>query len=1136
MRIFIAALLFLCLPASAATYYIRTDGSDSNTGLANSAGGAWLTIQKAANTVVAGDTVEIQAGTYLEDVTETTDGSSGSPITYHGNGTVILRDFRVNGAEWITLSGLTFKFTGHSIWQGMIRVESTSHNLVVTNCAFGPQPLVFGTNFVFFSSENTISNSLFNFTTEGFVTNQYVWIAGYTETNAPDVLLWPCTNGFKSWLITNVGTTTMQLSGNTMISDSPKWLAMYPGNDKEGVHAIEAIAASSAGSSNATVINCTFDDLWGAVVTMNANHTWTFRGNTFTASGAFKSLIPSGTNILFELNTFKDSTNFLYSSGAEIGKFTHSTTAYPSPDAIDWIFGQIHTGGGGALVDLTFRSNCWYSIHNDFTQFSSGADRTNLLFDRNIIVGVAGAANGAQSGYRWRSNTFLKVGFNTGELTAVYAQSTAGVEFVGNVFVDIGGHSSTNNLPYSTTSSTELVITNNFVAQTETSGWHGYSGFNATNGVNGGDPCFVDIWNPLGADGLPFTDDDGLRPLASSPFVGLGALGVRAASGNDPLPHFTLLVTTPQWFDAVGEAWDANWVAADFWTRTNFVRPWETPEAIGEVPCTVVFDASSSVSGTWSTNSWKGIKDFVWDFGDGSTIASYWPTQQHTFLVPGTYAVKLTTINSMTNTATITNYYRVLPLSAFANDIFYVSTNGNDTTGDGSYATPWRTIEKSIQNAQAGDYVAVLPGVYDEEPRINNFSGTAGNPITFVGYGAEDLSIRIDANYITVDGFDLTGGSYTGAIYVYQTADNAMIRNCHIHDTVSPTRGVYVATSGDSSSPLSGSLNCSVIGCTFTNVNYVQIEVQNGSNWLCSANRMMWSGSEGDAFRLLGSNHKARKNYIYDMNNQGTGGHTDVLQLPQSGAATSPLFKDIEFSGNWVEGSPTDENSMALGQFESQRYADSGYSNLMVFNNVFLNVPGQFSDSNDGGKWWNNLFVNCGWRSAPFLNTGGGASGSSYGWQWTNNLIVTATTSASSGWYNNFLAAGVSSNSTFTADYNLTTGSDFSAKDAAPPDDGTHWGITGTEANGINGGDPVFLGASDRNYMLATNSPAYASGVDLSALFTTDFWGETRSIWSMGPFEFSADAAESEPPAGGGSGNRTVYSGTLRITGRITTQ
>tara|TARA_R110002167_G_scaffold438_1_gene1934 strand:- start:1510 stop:3576 length:2067 start_codon:yes stop_codon:yes gene_type:complete len=49
-----------------ATYYIRSDGSDSNTGTADTAGGAWLTIEKAFTELIGsgGHTINLGAGTF----------------------------------------------------------------------------------------------------------------------------------------------------------------------------------------------------------------------------------------------------------------------------------------------------------------------------------------------------------------------------------------------------------------------------------------------------------------------------------------------------------------------------------------------------------------------------------------------------------------------------------------------------------------------------------------------------------------------------------------------------------------------------------------------------------------------------------------------------------------------------------------------------------------------------------------------------------------------------------------------------------------------------------------------------------------------------------------------------------------
>jgi hypothetical protein len=78
---------------AARTYYVRTDGSDSNTGLANTAGGAFLTVQKAVDVASGLDnggfdiTIQIADGTYTGAVLLKSFAGSGKIIIQGNNAT-----------------------------------------------------------------------------------------------------------------------------------------------------------------------------------------------------------------------------------------------------------------------------------------------------------------------------------------------------------------------------------------------------------------------------------------------------------------------------------------------------------------------------------------------------------------------------------------------------------------------------------------------------------------------------------------------------------------------------------------------------------------------------------------------------------------------------------------------------------------------------------------------------------------------------------------------------------------------------------------------------------------------------------------------------------------------------------------
>lgn len=85
MKFFCTLILAFTLASAAAlaqsgsTFYVAKTGSDSNSG---SITAPWLTIQHAANTVSAGATVYVEAGTYNEVVNFPNSGTVSAPITF----------------------------------------------------------------------------------------------------------------------------------------------------------------------------------------------------------------------------------------------------------------------------------------------------------------------------------------------------------------------------------------------------------------------------------------------------------------------------------------------------------------------------------------------------------------------------------------------------------------------------------------------------------------------------------------------------------------------------------------------------------------------------------------------------------------------------------------------------------------------------------------------------------------------------------------------------------------------------------------------------------------------------------------------------------------------------------------------
>ncbi len=131
--VIILAVLGLAKSSLATTYYVATTGNDSNPGTESL---PWLTITKANQTLIAGDTVYIKAGTYDTYIAPDNSGTSSSPIVYRNYGTdgVTISDVAygiyIYKKSYISVNGIDF----YSLRRFM-RIYAGHHN-TISYCNF----------------------------------------------------------------------------------------------------------------------------------------------------------------------------------------------------------------------------------------------------------------------------------------------------------------------------------------------------------------------------------------------------------------------------------------------------------------------------------------------------------------------------------------------------------------------------------------------------------------------------------------------------------------------------------------------------------------------------------------------------------------------------------------------------------------------------------------------------------------------------------------------------------------------------------------------------------------------------------------------------------------------------------------
>ena len=242
-----------------------------------------------------------------------------------------------------------------------------------------------------------------------------------------------------------------------------------------------------------------------------------------------------------------------------------------------------------------------------------------------------------------------------------------------------------------------------------------------------------------------------------------------------------------------------------------------------------------------------------------------------------------------------------LPLSISATD-YYVAVDGNDANSGLSVATPWKTISFAATQVLAGDTVFIKAGDYGNENIVMTVDGSAGNPISFIGY-QNTPGDNPQNNYVIGSALDasimptLNGGDRNTGIAINLTSRSYInLQNIQIHDyangiyayatTNSIVDNITAITLGDVNASYSGqgivfgsfADNNTIKNCLVYNAAAENISVAGNNNTIDNCKSFsddnQTSASSTDYYIVAAGNNNLIKNcYAERIGNLEHGGH-----------------------------------------------------------------------------------------------------------------------------------------------------------------------------------------------------------------------------------------------------------------------
>jgi hypothetical protein len=433
MKYFFNVLFFLIMTVTSmsATYYVRPDGNNSNSGTADTAGSSWRNIQFALNAAQAGDTINVAAGNYDEILTTVRSGSVNSRITVQCNGTV---NFGTGTPSSTNTTSLNINHSYITFIGGRTQfcVSITANYIELKNTEIYGERFAEGAVRISAGADNGLLDGLYIHdiisTTNGF-RQTAISMMPPSSTALPDG-----SDAQQSWviqncLLKNVMYHGMELNGIGHLIQNNK-LDQGSGTDSFRVfgqnHIIRrnfvfGVYPSTIGG------HVDFIQSWGAAGSVDESVIWS--KNILVEENLLYWPMATATVDLTFANT--PTKTITRSSGSWIADgFDNSTSAWMRSglNAKQVSVASVTDTVLTTTTNLTAGTSTNVKIYGNPGSQTSQLDEGNpnsgpWYFNRNVFVNVMGAANNQGFNYSFTNNTFVECGWNVAHIGAGTARS-----------------------------------------------------------------------------------------------------------------------------------------------------------------------------------------------------------------------------------------------------------------------------------------------------------------------------------------------------------------------------------------------------------------------------------------------------------------------------------------------------------------------------------------------------------------------------------------------------------------------------------------------------------------------------------------------------------------------------------------